>query len=326
MAAINKSENGVSIDVSTNGASAPTELDNKRLLTLGELAYTVIDEQYHRFAKQEKKVLADKKPEHLHDMRVAIRRLRTGLRIFGMAIDLPKKASDKQLRTIARKLGKLRDLDVQIATLKVDYQPRLDKAEQKLLSDGLNVLHQQRRNTFSSVADCFNRSAYQDLKAAYGGWLNHPHYHPQAQFSLDTILPDLLNPILSYLLLHPGWLIPLEQISPDNAPVLHDLRKVFKHARYQAEFFASFYDEEFAAWIEEMKDLQDRLGKVQDGQVLLDLIADKLSHTAKLPNLHTIIYQEQDAALGDWETVRQNYLNPDYRSQLHHLILTPRDV
>jgi CHAD domain-containing protein len=316
----------------TNGASAPTEVDRQpeveqeRSLTLGEFAHSVIDEQYHRFAKQEKKVLADKDSEHLHQMRVASRRLRTALHIFGVALTLPKAAGDKQLRNLARVLGQLRDLDVQIATLTTDYHPRLGKTEQHLLTNGLNALHKQRRKAFSRIADRFERSAYQDLKAAYETWLKCPVYKPQAQLPLMTILPDLLNPILSRLLLHPGWLIPVDQHSSDNAPVLHDLRKVFKQARYQAEFFASFYDDGFKSWIEEMKALQDSLGKVQDGQVLLDLIADELPHTAKLPDLHTIIHQEQTNALSGWESIRQKYLSSTYRYQLHHLILSPVEM
>jgi CHAD domain-containing protein len=317
------SPNSNEFSVGSNGASAHNESNSGRSLTLGEFAHSILDEQYHRFAKQEKKVLADNDPEHLHHMRVAIRRMRTGLRIFGMALDLPKAAGDKHLRNMARLLGQLRDLDVQVASLKTDYQPRLNKTEQRLLSDGIDALQKQRRKAFSNVADSFNRSAYQDLKAAYERWLKHPRYKPQAQFPLQTILPDLLTPILSNLLLHPGWLIPLSEISSDNAPTLHDLRKVFKQARYQAEFFSSFYDEKFANWIEEMKALQDSLGKVQDGQVLLDLMADELSDNAKLPKLQIIIHEERDMALSNWEPVRQKYLSSEYRYHLHSLISNP---
>ncbi|HEY9621002.1 MAG TPA: CHAD domain-containing protein [Crinalium sp.] len=308
-----------------NGASARgiVDVEVKRSLTLGEFAHDIIAEQYRRFSKQEKKVLADKDPEHLHQMRVAIRRLRTALRIFAAAIDLPKAAGDKRLRHIARELGQLRDLDVQIATLKDDYRPRLSKSEKHLLEEGLDALHQKRRKAFSSVAKLLDHSSYHHLKTAYETWLECPSYQLQAQFPLSSILPDLLNPIVSNLLLHPGWFVSVDPLSPDNAPTLHDLRKVFKQARYQAEFFASCYGDSFKAWIEEMKTLQDSLGKFQDGQVLLDLMADTLPHKAKLPELHAIIQQEQDAALSDWETVRQKYLSSDYRYKLHRFILEP---
>ncbi len=56
-------------------------------------AHQVIAEQYRRIVKQEKKVLADKDPEALHQMRVGTRRLRTALQVFGGAIELPKAGS-----------------------------------------------------------------------------------------------------------------------------------------------------------------------------------------------------------------------------------------
>ncbi|MBD1848449.1 CHAD domain-containing protein [Leptolyngbya sp. FACHB-711] len=56
-------------------------------------AHQVIAEQYRRIVKQEKKVLADKNPEALHQMRVGTRRLRTALQVFDGAIELPKAGS-----------------------------------------------------------------------------------------------------------------------------------------------------------------------------------------------------------------------------------------
>lgn len=306
----------------TVDASQHIETDG-RSLNLGEFAHRTIQEQYQRIIKRESRVLADKSPDHLHQMRVSIRRLRTALRVFDMAIELPKAAQDKRLRALARVLGRLRDLDVQIATLTQDYQPRLSQSEQDLLQEGVTALQKQRRKAFAGTEDTLTRSSYQSFKSAYEEWIDHPRFKPVAQLAIATVLPDLLNPLLSRLLLHPGWLIATEEISPDNSPTLHDLRKVCKQVRYQAEFFADFYPSGFKAWIDEIRELQDGLGKVQDGQVLLTLLQDKVPQSHEMPELHATIQQEQEMALHDWNRIRQQYLDPEFRQQLYQQMLQP---
>src|SRR3954452_19841198 len=57
-------------------------------------------------------------PEGVHDMRVASRRLRSALQDFSPYIrQRPLKTPAKQIREIAQCLGRVRDLDVSIATL-----------------------------------------------------------------------------------------------------------------------------------------------------------------------------------------------------------------
>jgi CHAD domain-containing protein len=292
-------------------------------LTLGDFAYTVIKEQYHSFMKLEKKVLADKDPEHLHHMRVGTRRLRTALQVFGQVVELPKAAQAKRIGALARILGDLRDLDVQIGDLETVYRPCLSKAEQALLDDVITSLQRDRRRAFAAVENALTRSRYQELKTAYDVWLSEPRYTILAQLSLQPLLPDLLSPLLSTLLLHPGWLIPATDISDEANQILHDLRKACKHARYQAEFFLPLYGESFKEWIGDVKAIQDSLGKVHDGQVLLELLAEHLPAGATLPRLEALIRQAQDEAMADWETVRQKYLDPAFRWQLHKMLLEP---
>ncbi|MDX2212545.1 MAG: CHAD domain-containing protein [Oculatellaceae cyanobacterium bins.114] len=311
--------------MSHNGdASQHTMTAEGQSPTLGDLAYTIIGDQYRHIVKREQKVLADKNPEHLHQMRVSIRRLRTALHVFDTVVELPKAASDKRLRNLARTLGRLRDLDVQIATLCQEYQPRLSQAEQALLNQGVTVLQKQRRKAFAGTKDSLTRTAYHALKTAYATWLDQPTFKTTAQFPLLTALPDLLSPLLSKLLLHPVWLIAENDLSPDNSSILHDLRKLCKQVRYQAEFFADFYGEAFQTWVNEIKELQEQLGKVQDGQVLLDLLTDELPQATAMPELHATIYQERDVALHDWDTIRQRYLDPEFRHKLYQLLLAPK--
>jgi CHAD domain-containing protein len=241
--------------------------------------------------------------------------------VFDIAIELPKAASSKRLRSLAKVLGKLRDLDVQMAMLKHDYQPRLNKAEQGLVDEVLDGLKKQHRKAFAGTEDTLKRSLYEEFKTAYETWLHHPQFKPIAQLPLHTLLPELLSPLLSTVLLHSGWLVAADNLSAENSVLLHDLRKACKHVRYQAEFFTNFYGPEFQNWIDEVKNIQEKLGNVQDGQVLLELLAEELPRTAKLPDLEAIVQQEQNEALANWDIIRQKYLDPDCRQHLHQMIL-----
>ncbi|MBD2101215.1 CHAD domain-containing protein [Leptolyngbya sp. FACHB-261] len=300
------------VDLSTNASSGPT---------LGEYARVVIGEQYRRLIKPEKKVLADKDPEALHQMRVSSRRLRTALQVFAVAVELPKAAGADRVRDLARVLGELRDLDVQTATLKTEYRPHLESGEQQSLDRVLDALTKQRRKTLSGVQFVLSQPRYQKLKEAYSVWLAEPRLKALAESPLLPLVPDLLSPLLSTLLLHPGWLLPVEEALGSSAPTLHELRKTLKHVRYEAEFFTPFYGEAFTNWVEDVRKLQDNLGVVQDTQVLLELLLEELPRGTKLPGLQELVQQRQSQAMTDWETVRQQHLDPAFRRHLRQLIL-----
>lgn len=303
-----------------NSQLSPQKLQS---LTLGEYAYTVIQDQYHHIIEYEKPVLADEDPENLHHMRVGTRRLRTALQVFGIALNVPKAGSTRQITKLARVLGQLRDLDVQLADLKDVYRPQLDKKEQKLLDGAIKALKKQRSQTFVTVEEALEGSRYRDLKQAYKTWLEQPQYTAIAQLPLLTVLPDLLNPLLSELLLHPGWLVPADHSSEEESITLHELRKVCKHVRYQTEFFVSFYGKPFQKWIKEIKVLQDQLGSFQDSQVLMDLLETHLPNPKQMQGLQSIIQNNRTDLLSTWDKTRHHYLDPDYRLQLHTILLQP---
>ncbi|PSB24929.1 CHAD domain-containing protein [Stenomitos frigidus] len=291
-------------------------------LTLGEFAHRVIGEQYQAVVKQEKKVIADKNPEHLHDMRVGTRRLRTALQVFDRAIAIPKAATAKRVGSLSRVLGTLRDLDVQTADLKERYRPNLAETEQRSLDEVIAGLNKERRVAFADVEDALTRSRYQHLKIDYEAWLSHPRYTLLATQRLLPLIPDLLSPLLSTLLLHPGWLVQADA-SDAASEDLHDLRKACKHVRYQAEFFVPFYSEAFQDWIKEIKTIQSKLGTLHDSQVLQTLLAKYLPKHSKLCDLEAAVKQTQTEALAHWDSVRERYLEPAFRQHLHYLLLEP---
>lgn len=291
--------------------------------TAGEYAYGLIATHYQAMMVKEDGVLADQDPECLHQMRVASRRLSTALKVFDGIVRLPKAAREKHIRRLTNVLGQLRDLDVQIGNLQADYCPRLTASDQKHLNQAIATLEQQRHQAKTAVMTFLAKPEYQQLKDAYDQWLEEPIYTSLAALPLVLLLPALLAPLLSALLLHPAWLLATDNRSRADHRVLHDLRKTCKYVRYQAEFFTQFYEPAFQHWVNELKELQDQLGTVQDACVLKQLLADQLPSHTTVPALHQAIQDHQAIAMMNWDRVRLQYLDAEFRDRLHRMILQP---
>jgi CHAD domain-containing protein len=294
--------------------------EGDRSPTLGDHAYQMITEQFQALAKQKKHVLADEHPEHLHKMRVAARRLQSALQAFGRAIEMPKAAQVKSVRALGKALGHLRDIDVQRDAIETDYYPLLDASGQSQIKILVKRIQHDRQDAFENVEKILTGSRYKKLKNALEEGLENRQYGAIASMPLTFVIPELMQPLLADLLLHPGWLIPAHSSDLTHSPTLHELRKTCKAVRYQADFFEPFYNASFQDWINELKTLQDNLGKVQDSYVLRQMLHRQ---NIDLPELQGAIDRHQRQAMEGWEPVRQRYLSPDYRQQLHDLVLTP---
>lgn len=292
-------------------------------LTLGEFAHQVIEGQFRRILKQEPSVLGDRDPEPLHQMRVAVRRLRTALQVFRKAIVLPKSADEKRLGNFARVLGQVRDFDVQIASLREEYQPQLNHKAQKKLVNAIDDLTEQRKKAFIKLETALKQDRYQTLKAAYQTWIKSPQYTAIAQLPVHSLLPDLLSPLVAELLLHPAWLVPVESVLQAEGGVMHDLRKAIKRVRYQTEFFIPFYGAPLENWINELKILQDQLGDFQDTEVLQQLLDQALGHSEAATEFEPLIQARRQSLLSTWQTVQHQYLDPGFRYHLHQSLLEP---
>ncbi|MEB3336006.1 MAG: CHAD domain-containing protein [Leptolyngbyaceae bacterium] len=314
--------------------------ENFQSAKLGEYAHQLIQQHFKRCMKFEKAVLDDEDPEALHQMRVGMRRLRTALQIVSPALDVPTSANPKYIRRIAQVLGRVRDADVLKAELETRYRPQLSNPEADKLDLVLKHLRQQRKKDFKKLKKTLSTSAYQDFKQGDKTWLQHLTYKPVAELPIGSVLPDLLLPLISELLLHPGWLVgyntpddpsqstqfqPIAQLLDQQGEVLHSLRKQMKQVRYQTEFFEEFYSPDYAAQVQDFKGVQELLGQIQDHAVLSHLLTSQLGGDleAELPTLaHQ--FQESSAKLWkDWQPIQQRYLNPDFRGRLRSHVLTP---
>ncbi|MFM7449245.1 MAG: CHAD domain-containing protein [Leptolyngbyaceae cyanobacterium] len=312
-------------------------------ISLGDFGYQVIQKNLKRFVDQEKDVFKDTDPEPLHQMRVGMRRLRTAVQVFNPTIVLPKAVNNQAIGKIGKSLGETRDLDVLKQELEAHYQPLLEKAEKAAFNQVLKHLRQTRKQSFLSLKETLCSDRYTKLKSSIQNWLEQPIYTPMGDLALLPALPDLLLPLICQLFLHPGWLvgartdagtavvIPLieakllaQQLNQYGA-VLHDLRKQMKAVRYQAEFFAPFYEPSYQQWIEEFKTIQEMLGQLQDRAVLRQFLKSILkTDLAKvLPSVDQEMQRQQAHFWQNWQPLQQRYLSPEFRQTLRALLTTP---
>ncbi|HEY9851866.1 MAG TPA: CHAD domain-containing protein [Leptolyngbyaceae cyanobacterium] len=314
--------------------------------TLSDWAYLAVEKHFHKSIKHEVDVIEDKDPEALHQMRVGMRRLRTAVTGFAPALDLPKEAQEKNIGKIARTLGELRDLDVLQEALKNDYQPALPKSEQAAIETALDYLTTQRQKAYKKVKSTLEKSPYQDFKQAVQSWLKNPTYRLMGQIPIVAVLPDLLLPQISNLLLHPAWLVgtqseageiyTLDELSKKDIEKelsihgenLHKLRKQTKRVRYQMELFADFYGSTYAAYLKDMKAVQEVLGQIQDSVVLAEFLAKATGSGSNSlpPKFAKKLAQNRYEAWQKWQILQKRYLNTSIRQSFRSELLRPKTV
>lgn len=215
--------------------------------------------------------------EGVHQVRVALRRLRSALRVFRSA--LPRSVTDPwadAMRWLADQLGPARDMDVFIAE-------GLDAVAAKLPlpgGDKLMALAQRRRESaYQTVQDMLDSERYRSFKVHFQAWL-------QNQVWLTSELSDgqrhrLQGDIVAFAckvldkqdrrVLAAG-----AHVERESAQAMHQLRIECKKLRYAAEFFTPLF-QDMEDFITHLKDLQDLLGIMHDVTVMRHLLEDLLA-------------------------------------------------
>jgi CHAD domain-containing protein len=317
--------------------------EKEQASTLGEWANIAIAKHSRKIFKHEAGVLKDKEPEELHQMRVGTRRLRSAIIGFAPALDLPEIVTQKNIGKLGRALGKLRDLDVLLDALTNHYRSLLPTGEQKTLDKVLKSLNKKREQTSKEVHKTLNDDLYLDLKQGLQDWLKQPTYQQIADFSIYPVLPDLLLPQVSKLLLHPGWLVgvklkkgkiqfpkkqsskSVEKLLAEQDLILHDLRKEAKRSRYNLELFSQFYDNTYQDQIKKIEQIQEILGQIQDSFVLTEVLEKELKSkiATEMPELATLLTKTTYQKWQEWSTIQKHFLEERSRQELRLTIQQP---
>ena len=231
-------------------------------------------------------VRADEDVEYVHEMRVAVRRMRVALRLYGAYFqpDAILGFVDDLGRT-GRLLGAVRDMDVALAKARHAH-----KATGQPGKSLLQAWQQQRDKACSQLLDWLDHDDYAAFTAGFAAFCAKPgrgvKVHEQAlslspeplqvRYVAPTVLMQGFAAIRSY-----------EQLLPATGAVhfepLHALRIDCKYLRYNLEFLRHLLGADGEQLIAPLITLQDVLGDLNDAVVSQQLLKHALSRHKSAP-------------------------------------------
>lgn len=236
-------------------------------------------------AENEACALGGEHPEGIHQMRVAMRRLRSVLSVFRAVIPAEQRTRlAGEVKWLFSELGTARDWDVFAADLLAPVRTvfRDDPgftADFAVLAD---VVDRQRRRGLERARRAILSPRTTRLQLQFGQWLENRGWRAQPESAqsarlfqpIGTFAAGILN--RRYKKLH--------RLGADLARLSvqerHQLRIVLKKLRYAGDFFRSLFDErDTRCFLDGLSDLQDVLGQINDmataRRLLGDLAADQ---------------------------------------------------
>lgn len=202
--------------------------------------------------------------EYIHRMRVASRRLRTALPVFGKCLPSKKLANwQKEIRAITKALGAARDADVQLELLEGIYRSApLPQQRPGLRRLALRLYQRRTRlqvRVLTALDSLVASQALDQLEAAvseYAARHEQVYIYTPALYQLaNQSIGAALDQFLSYS----------DIVSkPEEVEKLHAMRIAAKHLRYSMETFAPLYPDELKRFVGALRKAQDSLGEIHD--------------------------------------------------------------
>ena len=287
---------------------------------LDVLCTHMVRKHLRKLRQSEPLARADADPDAVHDMRVAIRRLRTTLRFLEESdlFDNDRlRALRVGLRGLAGALGRARDLDVFIKRVR-EY-----RSEHVGLADDLTVLMetlQDRRNLARRKLLKKLRSAkVERLLADLESFTTETHpastQEPRklTRHFAGSAIWQRYEQVRSY-----------ETLGPEMPPpTLHRLRIACKRLRYTLEFFAPELGKGTQPLLKALTKVQDHLGSLQDTVVALDTVTklqrEHPNNQALSEYCHSLA-DERDQLRDDFGPIWNDLCDPSFAQELAELI------
>ena len=207
--------------------------------------------------------------EGVHQLRVAIRRLRSVLKVFRPITGCKQaRALDRALKEMLGLLGPARDWDVFLAGIGADMAALLP--EDKRLKSLLHAAEARRQAAYGALAEALDGPGWRVTMASGIAFLLEKSWRAGA---VDGRLGLLDGPPQDFaaLVLDKRWRGLLEagaEIETLPAEALHELRLDAKRLRYAAEVFAPVFPRKAARRFQRrLAALQEELGRSNDAAV-----------------------------------------------------------
>ena len=284
------------------------ELLARRQEPISVACLRIIQTQLERLRELEGDARIGADPESIHKLRVAVRRLRSAMRLLRPYYSAKKL---QQLRApldmVAAPLGEVRDLDVAMEPLRA-YLNALPEERRRALDPLVWAWTQRRRLAQRSVTEFLDHADYR-----YGLLQLRSFAGADATARGGRVSDSLPAMIWT----HYGAVRRFEA-SMQGAPllVLHELRIEVKRLRYLIEFFEDILEGGVSGLIKQLADFQGKLGDLHDAGTRGDLVAGFVAAQIKqLPSAvdgplahEAALYRESVAR--DIELLRQECLEP----------------
>jgi inorganic triphosphatase YgiF len=230
-------------------------------------------------------------PEAIHQLRVAIRRLRSVFSVFGKVISARDLAWLKpEAKRIVTSLGPARDWDVFLTELLSPVQTTL--ADHPDLTCLRHAAEEARAEGYATARAAIRDPAYTSFVLRFAAWIETRGWRrDEERRDGESLFERPALQLADQLLAHRerkalkrghGF----EDLAP---PARHELRIALKKIRYTAEFFQSLYPRKRTGkYIEALKHLQDSLGHLNDVAVAERLVDDLLRQPAANERCHAL--------------------------------------
>ncbi len=228
-----------------------------------------LQERLPALAQEIEGVRAAQDMEYVHRMRVASRRVRNALALFGD--DLPQKHYEVwrvELRQITRALGAARDTDVQIICVE-NYAAHTDDPALRLGVERLQLrLRQQRERLQHKVVKTLDRLEQKHILDDMYETLHELLVHGRV-YEIETLPADLSDRARAAIVLRLEEFLAYEPhiAYPERATELHHMRIAAKHLRYTLEIFEPLYGKALRKPLKVVKEIQEQLGEIHDCDV-----------------------------------------------------------
>ena len=204
----------------------------------------------------------------VHTTRVAVRRLRSTIRVFADLFD-PAEADDLESELIwwATLLGEVRDLDIlaeRQAALLTALPPEL------MLGPVSSTIHTElatrRKRATDDLTDALNSERYRKLIGLIHHWRSDPPFTEAADSPTDAI-EAAIKTAKKKARKRLSTAVAVRQAEEPSDELFHRARKASKRYRYAVEAAAPVWGPKADKIVAQRKDLQDLLGSHQDGIV-----------------------------------------------------------
>lgn len=232
----------------------------------GEGARVAIASALRQLQDNEAGVLGTRDPEFVHQMRIALRRLRSALRAYRRADgpDLEGRVR-MDLHWITQATGKARDLDVLATQTLPAMLAAYSGGDTRALARRLAA---QRTQAREDVREALLSPRYARLMLALAKWLASPP---------DSGHVEKLRPFADKVLekRHAQWMLAAQGAEAMSNPERHRVRIGAKRLRYAAEGFAPLYRKKrMDDYLDALSKLQDDLGRANDAVVAERLLEE----------------------------------------------------